>query len=310
MDESAHLPTTVTAIRRRAAQLSREVGPGGGATPALAALAALTATRPGARFVRSLLVASAVGVVAWQRRESMRQLERLIRSAEDAAVLAGSLGRWTPMFGRWAAEGDFAGMIARELERAPSLVVELGSGATTLVIADRLRRNGSGRLIAFEHDTAFAAQSRALLDGANLAEFADVVDAPLRRQHVKGRSVEWYDTRIVAEALDEAVIDVLVVDGPPQVTPWARWPALHVLHSHLADEFVALLDDGRTRATSRAVCAWRAECVDIDSYWLDTVKGTWLVRRREATGMRGPLLRAAQILNPRPSGAGRWPVHR
>jgi hypothetical protein len=53
----------------------------------------------------------------------MQRLERLIRSSEDAAVLSAALGPAAPLFGRWAAEGDFAGMIARELERSPGLVV-------------------------------------------------------------------------------------------------------------------------------------------------------------------------------------------
>jgi len=214
-----------------------------------------------------------------------------------------------PLFGRWAAEGDFAGMIARELEQSPGLVVECGSGATTLVIAERLRRAGSGRLVSLEHDKSYAESTARLLALAGLDDVAVVVEAPLRRQQFGDRIVDWYERSIVEEAID-GEIDVLVVDGPPQVSPWARWAALQVFYPHLAESFVALLDDGRTRETSQAVRAWVEQFSDLDLYWLDTVKGTWLLRRRDSDGMSGALLRIARILHPRPAGFGRWPVHR
>jgi hypothetical protein len=83
----------------------------------------------------------------------------LIRSAEDAAALSAGLGPAAPLFGRWAAEGDFAGMIVRELERSPRLVVECGSGSTTVVIADKLRQSGSGRVVSLEHDALYLART-------------------------------------------------------------------------------------------------------------------------------------------------------
>jgi hypothetical protein len=73
---------------------------------------------------------------------------------------------------------------------------------------------------------------------------------------------------------------------------------------------VVLLDDGRTNETSRAVQAWVEHFTDLDLYWLDTVKGTWLLRRGDGSVMGGPLIRIARLLHPRPAGFGRWPVHR
>jgi predicted O-methyltransferase YrrM len=295
-------------LMHRARHLLRELSMSSGAS---AALAAATAAGVGYRSTvgrRSLWLGSlAAGFLGWHYRDTAHRLERAIRSAEDAAALSVSLQSAAPIFGRWAVEGDFAGMIARELERSQRLVVECGSGVTSLVIANQLRQNGSGRLISLEHDAGYAARCTALLQRAGLGDFARVVVAPLRRQQVGEKTVDWYDRNVVEEAV-EGEIDVLVVDGPPQISPWARWPALEVLYPRLAQEAVVLMDDGRTQQTTAH--AWVERFPDLDLYWIDTLKGTWLLTRRDASGLSGRLLRIARMINPRPAGFGRWPVHR
>jgi hypothetical protein len=302
--------TAAATWRRRCNQLGREITNGAGTTAVLASGVALGLGRRNAVSGAALVASSAAaGVLGWWYRTSLHRMERQIRSSEDAAVLSAALGTAAPLFGMWAAEGDFAGMISREMEGSPRLVVECGSGATTLVIADRLRRAGSGRLISLEHDSFYAASTAQLLASAGLDEFARIVEVPLRNQQLGARRVDWYERSIVEKAVD-AQVDILVVDGPPQVSPWSRWGALHVLYPFLSETFVALLDDGRTRETSRAVHAWIEEFPDLDLYWLDTVKGSWLLKRRQSGSMSGGLLRIARFLNPRPAGTGRWPVHR
>jgi predicted O-methyltransferase YrrM len=291
-------------------QLGHEIAYSCAAAGALAAASTLGVGRINGASRRALIAgASAAGLLGWHRRARSQQLERLIRSAEDGSIIGSRLGAAAPLFGTWAAEGDFAGMVARAVEASPGLVVECGSGSTTIVIADRLRRAGSGRLVSLEHDSAFADSTARSLAAAGLADVAVVVHAPLREQQVGERVVEWYDRSTVEDAIDD-VIDVLVVDGPPQVAPWARWAALPVLHRRLADNFTVLLDDGRTRATLRAVRAWLDELSDLELYWLDTVKGTWLLKRRTGEGLSDSSLRVARIVHPRPSGFGRWPVRR
>jgi predicted O-methyltransferase YrrM len=295
---------------RRSTQLGLELADSAATAAVLAAAAVIgIGRRTGASTGLLFSGAAAAGLLAWSYREKAHRLERLIRSAEDATTLSSSLGPAAPVFGRWAAEGDFAGMIVRELERSPRLVVECGSGSTTVVIADKLRQSGSGRVVSLEHDAFYADRTTRMIDLAGLSEVARVVEAPLRPQQFSSRVIEWYDRSIVEEAID-GEIDVLVVDGPPQLSPWARWPALEVFYPLLAEDPVVLLDDGRTRETSRAVRAWVEQFTDLDLYWLDTVKGTWLLRRGDGSGMGGGLLRIARLLHPRPSGFGRWPVHR
>jgi predicted O-methyltransferase YrrM len=279
-------------------------------------LAGVLATAALARASRAcsesrLPLAMAGGLTVAAGLHALHRLERAIRSAEDAAALAGMLGADTPLFGQWSADADFAAAVARELEREPELVVECGSGATTVVIASRLRRNNRGRLVTLEHDSDYAERTRRVLSSVGLDDVACVVTAPLRRQRIGGRDVAWYDQAEVRRALNGR-IDLLIVDGPPQTTPFARWPALEALHPLLAPAAVILADDGRTRDALVMAHAWNRRFADVELYWLDTVKGTWMLRRTDRT--RGRLfkavLRVARTLNPRPSGFGRWPVRR
>ena len=242
----------------------------------------------------------------------MGQLQRQIVNAEDAALLAGMLGPATPLFGVWAAEADFAGLIAREAEAGPELVVELGSGSSTLVIAALLKRNGRGRLVSIDHDEVYADRTRALLRSAGLEDWVQLVVAPLRSQDFSDRTVAWYDVEEVERAIDSSV-ELVVVDGPPQHDRWSRWPALQVLHPHLAADAVVLADDGRTRPTLSTVRAWERDFGDLELYWIDTLVGTWMLRRsgpRASRPLVDSLLTIGRTFNPRPSGYGRWPIRR
>jgi hypothetical protein len=303
-------PSTMDSAIRRASQLLREFAESRGTSAALAAAtAAAIGRRAASPSVPLFTGALAAGFLAWSYRDAIHRLERSIRSGEDAALLGASLGSAAPVFGRWSAEADFAGMIVRELEGIPELVVECGTGATTVVIAHKLRQNGSGHLVSFEHDVAYAARNRRMLASANLQDVASVVEAPLRTQQFGDRLVQWYDRSVVEEAI-AGRIEILVVDGPPQVGPWARWPALDVFFPFLAKNAVVLVDDGRTRATTRAVRAWNERFPELEVYWLDTVKGTWLLKHGDGSEMHGRLLQLARLIHPRPAGFGRWPVHR
>jgi predicted O-methyltransferase YrrM len=300
------------ALAGRLARAVAELEHSPGALAVLSAVAATAGARSLPRAVRTTLGLAAAGAVGAHARRAGR-LQRDVRSGTDAASLCAILGGAAPLFGRWAVEADFAGIVAREVEQTPGLVVELGSGATTLVIAAMLRRSGRGHLVSVEHDEVYAHRTRRALEAAGLADGVEVVVAPLREQPVAGRTVVWYDAHRVTEALD-ADVDLLVVDGPPQWTRWSRWPALPALHPHLAPRAVVLVDDGRTRAALGATRAWTDAFPDMERYWLDSVKGTWLLRRRAHDGAdRGrteTLLKLVGALQPRPSGSGLWPVRR
>jgi predicted O-methyltransferase YrrM len=281
-----------------------------GITVAMCSATLLRASRWEWRKAASLGIVTGIAQAALLRAE--HRLHREIRNSGDAAAVAAWLGGLTPPLGAWAIEPDFGRLIAMELADLPDVVVECGSGATTLLIAALLQRNGRGRLFTLEHDRAYAEQIRQQVRAAGLADVCEVIWAPLTPQSFGDHRGHWYDAAKVAD-LPESV-DVVLVDGPPAVAPWARWPALAVLSDRLTPGASVLVDDGRRGDELRTVFRWQAEHTDLEVHWHDTVKGTWRLVKSDAPRPPGRATSAYRYvrrrLNPRPQGYGRWPVQR
>ena len=160
-----------------------------------------------------------------------------------------------PLMGGWALSPR--GMLqAVDLVEDPevSLVVECGSGTSTLFLARALQLKGTGRLIALEHLSHYAEKAQLALEDHGLAEFAEVRLAPLEEVSVNDTSYMWYSPSSIA---DLTSADVIIVDGPPQSTgTWARYPAYPLLRGALNESAMILVDD-MGRADERAmVDAW------------------------------------------------------
>jgi len=188
-----------------------------------------------------------------------------------------------PMMRGWAASPDFLNvMAARILERTPRTIVECGSGTSSLVSGYLLEKlqaehGPGGKLYSFEHEAGYAKQSRAQLEQHGLAGFVEVLDAPLVKHEIDGKSWLWYD---LAPLPDSVVIDVLVIDGPPSVTQaHARYPALPLLAPFLSEHAVIILDDYIRAEDKEVVARW----MERDPAWqlteLATEKGTAVLVR-------------------------------
>lgn len=161
-----------------------------------------------------------------------------------------------PRMRHTAASPDFLHLLATEIfRRQPEIVVEVGSGTSTLVAAYCLKKLGRGRLVSLDHLARYADATRESLRAHGLGEFASVVHAPLRDYELDGASYSWYDDAALG---DIDGIDLLIVDGPPQeVSSWARYPALPLLRERLAPAACVLLDDGARKDETAIVEAWR-----------------------------------------------------
>jgi Methyltransferase domain len=261
--------------------------------------------------------ASALGIttaaLAYVVMAARRAIERESRNAADAAGIPVLSQDYAPLLGDWAIDADFAQLIRREL-RADTVTLELGSGTSTLIIAAALRAEaGSGRVIAIEHERRFAAEVSTRLEQANLDRWAEVAVVPVREQTIGGSRVGWYDARALLAVIPERV-HLIVVDGPPAVARWSRWPAVPVLEGRLPVGGVVLADDGRTRNLRRTAMRWRREHRDMELFWHDTVKGAWkLVKRaepRREDWTRAGARAILRVVNPRPAGFGRGAMQR
>jgi predicted O-methyltransferase YrrM len=208
-------------------------------------------------------------------RQTFRQLEALqnlnaVLPARD--VLPATRG--------WAASPDLL-MVLVDLviTERPSLIVECGSGASTLWLALAMRRfEIDGRIIALDHDPVFGGKTRDFLARHGVGDLAEVRDAPLESFTLDGQTYSWYARRAWQ---DLAGIDLLFVDGPPAATGHqARYPALPLLGQSLSPAAAAVLDDLVVPDMQQVLGLWLDAYPDFSAEILPLEKQAAVLRRK------------------------------
>jgi predicted O-methyltransferase YrrM len=178
----------------------------------------------------------------------------------------------------WAASPDLLlTYIGQILNGAPDLVVECGSGLSTLWAALALETlGGTGRVVALEHDPRFLAGTRASLEAHGVAHRAEVRHAPIDEVVVGERRQPWYAPSAL-NGLDG--IGVLFVDGPiGSLDPQARYPAVPLMRGRLRPGAAILLDDADRPEEKDVVAHWLSDWPELDSQVLRLEKGAVLLR--------------------------------
>jgi predicted O-methyltransferase YrrM len=175
---------------------------------------------------------------------------------------------------KWAASPDFLRLVVQTvLTKSPSLVVEAGSGVSTIIIGLCLRKLGKGRLVSLDHEAQFAEATRRQVSIHGLDDIVTVTHAPLVEGTIGEERWRWYQTDDASEP-----IDVLVIDGPPSSTqPLARYPAVPLLGTRLKAGSVILLDDGARPDEKSAVDRWIKENPHATAQFVGLEKGAFVV---------------------------------
>lgn len=178
----------------------------------------------------------------------------------------------------WAVSPDFAAILASLIqEHRPGLVVEAGSGLSTLISAYVLRKNGGGQVISLDHNEVYAAATTRNVAAHGLEDLARVIFAPLIRTSIHEKDWLWYDTKALQNVQS---IDILVVDGPPASTQrLARYPALPILAPFLSDNAIIVIDDAFRPDERQMVARWLEEFDGFTARDVDTEKGTVILQR-------------------------------
>jgi hypothetical protein len=202
-------------------------------------------------------------VTGYRQLEAMIDLRALISAVAPLPALRG-----------WALSPDALRLIMGEVfARRPRLVVECGSGSSSVWLGYGVQRLGTGRVVALEHDERFVSLTRDLLRAHGLNDVVEVRHAPLVPWTGNGAHAHagdgdgdsdsgagaqpWYDVRAIAD-LDK--IGLLLVDGPPAtLNAAARYPALPALLPKCADEVLIVLDDTVRAGESAVSDRWLAE---------------------------------------------------
>lgn len=210
----------------------------------------LTRTAPGARRSASDWAwVLGMGAVQWP------WLLRSLRGGSKAAKRAllarlGLPGDALPNLGSWKADTGLLTLIVDHIEaHRPRQVVEFGSGATSLVIAQALARHGGGRLLSFDQHPDFVAATADWLRSHGL--HADMRHAALGPP-APGWPGSWYQP----DALPDS-IDLLVIDGPPwTLHPLTRGSA-DSLFARITPGGTVILDDAARPGERLVARAWR-----------------------------------------------------
>lgn len=128
-------------------------------------------------------------------------------------------------------------------DQSPRVVVECGSGLSTVVFANYARYSGA-QVVSLDHDRRYHTQTSQLLAQHGLGSHVDLRLCPLVG------SPPMYET-----VLPDGV-EFVLIDGPPEATG-GREATLDALMPHLASRWSAWLDDGSRRLERDAVAGWR-----------------------------------------------------
>lgn len=178
----------------------------------------------------------------------------------------------------WAISPDFANIVISLIrECRPKLVLELGSGVSTLITAYTLEENKEGVVVSLDHDAQFAATTMDNIAKHGLQAIATVTPAPLKAVKLHGKSWLWYDAD---QLRNLEPVDLLIVDGPPVTTQkLARYPAMPVLYPLLSADAIILLDDAHRADETEIVNLWLQEFRSFKREHVDAEKGATILRR-------------------------------
>ncbi len=179
-------------------------------------------------------------------------------------------GEHLPGMHGWPISPDFALYLVELIDGNDyDLILEFGSGTSTVIIAKTLKRLGRHRQgkaatlqIAFEHLEQYYAQTHADLIQAHANEKVDLVLAPLVPfKAPNGITYSYYDCKWkLAELADKikvcgTTVNLLViVDGPPGSTGiHARYPAVPIVLQYFHDATIDIVLDDYKRADEKEV---------------------------------------------------------
>jgi predicted O-methyltransferase YrrM len=159
------------------------------------------------------------------------------------------------------------------------VVVETGSGTSSVVIGYALKAQGGGHLFSLERDVEWGQRTRELLALHGLSDYVTVVHAPLRELSVDGQACRWHDASALG---DLSAIDLVFDDGPPRMLgPRLRDAALPLLAPKLSPDAVYVMNFVAAEER-RTVQSWLRRFPEFRAEWLPTKKGNVILRRLHA----------------------------
>lgn len=203
----------------------------------------------------------------WETKQLFRQLEALIALYEAIRPTAP-----LPPTRTWAAAPDLLRYLYESVRaRRPNLILECGSGVSSLILGYAVKANGYGRVISVEHLADYQEKTLRWVSEHGLEPWVEVRLAPLADIDVDGEVWPWYSL----DAIPDSGIDLVFVDGPPGATTKnARYPALPLLSNRLSPQSMVILDDAARDEEAAIAQRWSELFPEVEMSVIDHEKGT------------------------------------
>ncbi len=189
-------------------------------------------------------------------------------------------GERIPSMHGWPISPDFALYLIELIDSNDyDLIIEFGSGTSTVVMAKALariapRRQGKPKplQVAFEHLEQYHAQTHANLQQVGLADAVQLTLTPLEPYRApNGHTYSYYDChRTLANLATSLLVSppkvLLVVDGPPGITgKHARYPCLPAVLAHFTNSPIDILLDDYARPDETEIASlWESDLQKTD----------------------------------------------
>lgn len=177
-----------------------------------------------------------------------------------------------PNLGAWKADTWFLKRLLDAVEALrPAQAVEIGCGATSLVLGRALQLNGGGKLTSYDQHPEFAEKTAQWLSANGIDP--DIRVAPLVHDKSEWASV-WYGLPSIPER-----IDLLVIDGPHwALNPYVRGRA-ETLFDRVPVGGMILLDDAARPGERVVARRWRKHWPQFRFWYQGAGKGTLFGKR-------------------------------
>ena len=200
----------------------------------------------------------------WQHYRQSEYFAQLINLMDFKAAIPGLRS--------WAASADVLLTLANTSKKIkPKVVVDLGSGVSTLVLA---KSSPNAKVFSIDHLAEFANKTKSLLEDHQITN-VDLRVAPLSPHPAGG---DWYSVSAFSD-IDQ--IDLLFIDGPPgSKDDKARHPALAQCLSKLSVGAVIVIDDAGRDGERELAEMFLSALPGYELEFLNHEKGTAVLRPR------------------------------
>jgi predicted O-methyltransferase YrrM len=181
-------------------------------------------------------------------------------------------------FNGYVASPDFLHEIVRQiLLLKPHFILELGSGVSSIIIGNTLKKNGFGKLVSIEHLKSEYQKTNNEIKLHKLEEFCECIYAPLTEKRINDKIYNWYS---IDYSTLKTRIDMLIIDGPPTGTSKqeSRFPALPCLKKYLKNDYLILVDDSDRLDEIKMLNQWKILFPEIKVEYMNLDRGLALIK--------------------------------